>query len=131
MQILKEKIKRATNAIVISVFVFLPGALFAQNNDYGLRATANAAQLPGAESGKQLPEIVGLIINALLGVVGTILVVLMIYGGFLWMTAAGDEKQVEKAKEILKNSVIGLVIIFLAYGIASFVISALVNASAA
>lgn len=105
---------------------FWPTLLLAQ---YGLQETANKAGLPGATTNRQLPEIVGLIINGLLGVIGTVLIVLMLYGGFLWMTAGGEEKRVEDAKNILKNSIIGLLIIFLAYGISKFIINALVTAA--
>ena len=52
-------------------------------------------------------------------------IALMIYAGYLWITARGDEAQVEKAKEYIKNAVIGLIIISLAYAIASFVFSKL------
>lgn len=126
--------KNALNKIKFigySLLLMSPAKLLAQNagNDYGLRETANAAQLPGAASNRSLAEIVGLIINALMGVLGTLLVLYLIYGGFLWMTAGGEEKQVEKAKEIIKNSIIGLIVIFLAYGIANFVITALVTAA--
>jgi hypothetical protein len=49
----------------------------------------------------------------------------MIYGGYLYMTAQGNEDQVEKGKDVIKNAVIGIVIIFLAYTITNFVISKL------
>lgn len=110
-----------------------PAKLLAQGPEdgrYGLDATANSANLPGVTSDTGLPEIVGNIIYALMGIVGTILVVLMIYGGFLWMTAGGDDKKVTEAKTIIKNAVIGLIIVFLSYGIARFVIDAIIKASA-
>jgi hypothetical protein len=72
---------------------------------------------------------VGKIIGIALGFLGIILVVLLIYGGFLWMTARGNEEQVKKAKNILENAAIGLVIIILAYSITFFVIDQLVKIS--
>jgi uncharacterized membrane protein len=62
------------------------------------------------------------LINVALGVLGTILLVLIVYAGFLWMTAAGQEDNITKAKGILSASVIGLVIILSAYAISSFVV---------
>ncbi len=115
------------NKSILSLLILSPFPVLAQ--DYGLKKTGEAAGLPGAAANRGLPEIVGLILNALMGILGTLLVLYLIYGGFLWMTAGGDEKQVEKAKEIIKNSIIGLIVIFLAYGIASFVIKALVTAA--
>jgi hypothetical protein len=45
--------------------------------------------------------LIGKIINAVLGVVGSIALIMFIYGGFVWMTAAGNQERVGKGKEIL------------------------------
>lgn len=74
---------------------------------------------------RDLPALVGSIIGGLLGILGVVFVILMIYGGYLFMSAQGNEDQVEKAKDIIKNAVIGIVIIFLAYAITTFVIGAI------
>lgn len=63
----------------------------------------------------------GLIIQALLSLIGIIFLFLMIYGGFIWMNARGDDQAVTKAKSIIKNSLIGLVIVMAAYAITNFV----------
>ena len=76
----------------------------------------------GTGKGDDLKVIIGAIVKVFLGFMGIVMVILIIYGGFLWMTAAGDEKKVEKAKEILKNAVIGIIIIIAAYAITVFVI---------
>ncbi len=68
------------------------------------------------------------IINVVLGVLGTIATVLIFYAGFLWMTAAGNEDNVTKAKTIMSAAVIGLVIILAAYSISSFVIKSATKA---
>src|SRR3989338_5359213 len=68
------------------------------------------------------------IIRYALGVIGIVFLVLIIYGGVTWMTAGGHEKNIEKAKKIITNAVIGLIIIFLAFGIVSFVIGKLEQA---
>jgi len=74
-----------------------------------------------------LYETIGGIINILLGLIGLILVVLIVYAGFLWMTAQGDSKKVDTAKTIITNAVIGILITLLAYGIAQFVLTALTS----
>lgn len=74
-------------------------------------------------------EIVASVINVALGFLGIIAVVLIIYGGFLWMTAAGNDDNIAKAKSILSAGIIGLVIILAAWGLASYVIRALVTAT--
>lgn len=62
------------------------------------------------------------IINSILGVLGIITVVLIIFAGFKWMTAAGNEDSIKSAKAILKNAVIGLIIIAFAWSITLFVL---------
>lgn len=61
--------------------------------------------------------IIGYVIRAALSLIGTVLVVLLVYAGFLWMTAGGNSEQIDRAKGLIKNSVIGLLIIFAAYSI--------------
>lgn len=78
---------------------------------------------------KDLTETLGLLINVLLGLLGIIFLVLVIYAGFLWMTAGGDEKKVGKAKNIIITAVIGLIILLSAYAISSFVLDQLITAT--
>lgn len=63
------------------------------------------------------------------GLLGTIAVILVIYAGFLWMTAAGNQDKIQRAKDILKAAVIGLVIMLSAFAITSFIISQLLEAT--
>ena len=61
------------------------------------------------------------IIRWALGFMTLLAVVFIIYGGFIWLTAGGDEQRVEKAKQIITAAVIGLIIILLAWAIVIFV----------
>jgi len=72
-----------------------------------------------------LLEKISLIINFILGLLGILFLVLILRGGFLWMTAAGNEKQVETAKNIIVRATIGLLIVLSAYAISFFVINRL------
>jgi hypothetical protein len=65
--------------------------------------------------------VVARIIRVALGLLGIIMVVLIMYGGYLWMTAGGNGDQVDKAKKVLTNAAIGLAIILSAYAIVAFV----------
>lgn len=76
-----------------------------------------------------LPAMVGRIINIFLSILGVLFVILMVYGGYNWMTSYGDSKKVDKGKEVIIDAVIGLVIILLAYAIANFVVGELVKAT--
>lgn len=69
------------------------------------------------------------IIKVAMGLLGIIAVVIVLIGGFKWMTAGGNEDQVGEAKKWIFSGVIGLAIILSAYALASFVITQLVSAT--
>jgi hypothetical protein len=69
------------------------------------------------------------IIRVFLGLLGILAVGLILYGGFVWMTAAGNEENIKKAKKILIGGVIGLLIVLSAFAIASWIISAILEAT--
>lgn len=76
-----------------------------------------------------LQDTIGYIIRAALGFLGIIAVVIILIGGFKWMTAQGSEDKVQEAKKLIIAGIIGLAIILSAYAIASFVIEQLVTAT--
>jgi len=94
-------------------------------SDYGLR------DIEGVKIGKSddIKATIASIINIALGFLGVVAVVFILYGGFLWMTAAGNEEQVGKARKLITQAVVGLAIIFAAYIIANFVIGQLKDAT--
>jgi len=71
------------------------------------------------------------VVNILLGFLGIIAVLIILLGGFKWMTAGGNEDQIGEAKKLLAAGVIGLIIILMAFGLAQFVIQALYEATGA
>lgn len=71
-------------------------------------------------------EIVGEVIAVGLSLVGAIFLVLTFYAGILWMTAHGDDTQVDKSKKMIRQSIIGLAIVLGAYSITNFVVPRLV-----
>jgi hypothetical protein len=68
-------------------------------------------------------EVIVRIINLALTFLGLIAVILILWGGFKWMTAGGNDESVEAAKKIIIAAVIGLAIILSAYAIANFFIT--------
>ena len=114
-----KKIALVAASVFVAFALPLAPALpaYAQG-DFGLSAAGKAAKV-----NTSAPEtIIGNIIKSALQFVGILFFLLMLYAGFLWMTARGNEKSVEKAKEIIIAAVIGLVIITAAYAITSAVI---------
>ncbi len=66
---------------------------------------------------KSLSEIIGTVIQAILAFLGVFFLILMIYGGYIWMMARGNEQEVARAKNIIINALIGLIIVLAAYAI--------------
>lgn len=61
------------------------------------------------------------IINTVLGLLGIITIVLILYAGFKWMTSGGNEEEISSAQKIIKAAILGLIIILSAYSITLFV----------
>ncbi|MCX6714586.1 MAG: Ig-like domain-containing protein [Candidatus Uhrbacteria bacterium] len=108
---------------VIGLFVAQHGVLAATPSP--LDAVGAGAGLPQTS----LPILIAKIIRAVLGVLGIITVILVIYAGWLYMSAQGDPTKVAKSKKIITNAVIGLVIIFSSYSIASWILGKLLDAA--
>lgn len=77
-----------------------------------------------------LQQRIGLVINPLLGLVGSAFLALTIYAGVMWMTAAGNDQRVDQAKRILQWAVIGIAVTIFSYGIVTLLARALVNRAA-
>lgn len=73
--------------------------------------------------------IVAKIISYTLGFLGIIAVCLVVYAGFLYLTAAGEEEKAKQAQKLLSQAVIGLAIVMMAWSISFFVIAALIGST--
>ncbi|OIO06371.1 hypothetical protein AUJ26_00725 [Candidatus Falkowbacteria bacterium CG1_02_37_21] len=69
--------------------------------------------------------LIGKVINNALGVVGSIALLMFVYGGLVWMTSAGSPEKVKNGRDILVWSAIGMAVIFSAYGLTRFVLTAI------
>jgi len=76
----------------------------------------------GYQTGTTPEFVVARIINIFLSFLGIIFICLIVYGGYLWMTAMGKEQQVAKGKDLITEAVIGLVIVVAAYAITYFIV---------
>jgi phage shock protein PspC (stress-responsive transcriptional regulator) len=86
---------------------------------------AKVGEAAGINTTVDLPTFIGRIIYIILGFSGVVLLGLLLYAGFLWMTAGGDESKVKQAKAYIQNAVIGLVIVASSFAITAFVLSQL------
>lgn len=118
---------------MIALTLALPGMVSASpQTTKKINSALDAAGQTGfGQSGKQigLGGLVGNYVTVFLGFVGTIAFVVFLYGGFLWMTARGNDDQVAQAKQYLFNGTIGVVVIVLAYSAAYFITSQLYQAA--
>ena len=105
---------------IITFVALLPVA--ASADTYGLETAADETTLIQDTT---VPKMVAIIINGLLSLLGMLFTVLIVWGGFRWMTSQGNTQQVDEARNIIKNAAIGLIIVVMAYAIARFVLDSL------
>lgn len=117
------RIKKWTVLFFLLVCLFSPGVSQSANDPYfGLDETADIAGLSNSRG--DVPTLVGNIIGAVLTLISVIFFTLMVYGGFLWMTAHGDSAQVDKGRETIIAGVIGIIVVLASYGLTIFVFRA-------
>jgi len=100
----------------------------------GFEAAKNSLDEAGTEAygdsaQNNLPAVVGSVVNAFLAILGIVLTIIIIRGGFMYMTAGGDTTKVDNGKKWIINGIIGMVIVLLAYALSSFVVDRLITAS--
>lgn len=90
----------------------------------GLGQIGNTAyNVPVSGAPKDIRAIAANLINVLLGLLGTVFIILIIAAGFIWMTAAGNPEKVKKAINLMAMGAIGLLIIIAAFAISLYVTS--------
>lgn len=122
-----QKLFRKIKWLSLVFAAFAPHIVFASNGSnrsaFG-EALGKLRDFAGANvSSRQPGEIVGSIVNQALGILGVVAVGLIVYAGGLWVTAAGNDDKVEEAKKIIKTTVVGMIVLGLAYSITRFIIS--------
>jgi hypothetical protein len=125
---MKQKLMKSLICMALTLVVIMP-----------MLALEVKAQAGNLDLGTSYPSNIGLsnsdprdvavsVIKVLLGFLGIIAVIIILLGGFKWMTAAGNEDKVAEAKKIIVAGIIGLIIILAAWAIANFVITNIMNA---
>lgn len=90
-------------------------------SESGLSLTGKEAGYdPGVTPGPE--SIIGQVIQVVLSFVGIIFLAFMIYAGITWLTAQGDDKKVSKAKDIIEESIVGIIIVIIAYAVSSYLL---------
>ncbi len=102
-----------------------PAAAQLAQSAQNVQQTATAAGVGNVD----LFQLIGRIIYILLSLVGVVFLGLLLYAGFLWMTAGGDTKKVDAAQSYIRNAIIGLIIIASAWTLTAYILNALTGAS--
>ena len=125
-QIAKYKVGLTILATLVFSLALAPAALAAPTTQQALGLTYGTVTGLGSTD---IRETIASIINVALGLLGIVALVIVLYGGFKWMTAGGSDEQVGEARKIIISGVVGLAIIFSSYAIANFVLEQLGQAT--
>jgi len=123
-KLMKNKWARNIIAFSILSLVFMPIA-GVMALEVGLEEVDETIEL----GNRDIRATIASIINVAMGLLGILAVVIILIGGFQWMTAGGNEENVDKAKKRIIQGVIGLAIILASWAIARFVLESLVTAT--
>jgi len=115
--------KYGINALTVAALT-LPSIVAAQELSLGLEYASSTGL-----GSTDLRDIVNNFIRVLLGFLGLIAVIIILVGGFQWMTAMGDDTKIKGAKGLIKAGVTGLIIILAAYSISTFAINTIMTAT--
>jgi len=78
---------------------------------------------------RDLRETIAMLLNQAMGLLGIIAVVVILYGGFVWMLSGGDDEKVKKAKDTMVSGIIGIVIVLTSFSLANFIINSILQAT--
>jgi uncharacterized membrane protein YidH (DUF202 family) len=114
------------NKIIAGLLLLAPMAASAQadNAHIGINGLSSVNLGDG-----DLKEVIAEIINVILGFLGVIAVLIILLGGFKWMTSQGSSDKVDEAKKLIGAGIVGLIIILAAYAIARFVLAEVYQAT--
>jgi cytochrome bd-type quinol oxidase subunit 2 len=129
--IMKKTLKQMLILMFLLAVLILPYFVFAADVPAPMERLRN---LTGAGKSWYQPtdeyeisRFIGIMISAFLGLLGVIFIVLMVFAGYSWMTARGDEQKLDKAKNTIRRAIVGLLIVVGSYAIWKFVFDYLIN----
>ncbi len=121
---MKTKIKTFLKILLLTSLLTLPALAFAQTPLDRLEGIGEQqggyAEIEADQN--DIYSLIGQTVSVFLSILGIIFLILMLYGGYTYMLAAGDQGKVEKAINIIRRGIIGLLITFGAYALTQFVL---------
>lgn len=133
---MKKKILKHVISFAAVIMMIVPMLLLGANvhalNSSDLWNSGGLATNPGAATGLSNTDprtVIANVIKVILGFLGIVAVVIIVVGGFEWMTSGGSDDKAKEGRTRITNGVIGLIIILAAYGLANFAINNLISAT--
>ena len=127
---MKKYFKKIIILISLTAILALPYIVLAESQStVNLKQVGEKGDTPpwSGATDTSLAGIVSIVIQAFLGLLGVLFLTYLLYAGYHWMTAQGDEKKVDKAKDTIQRAVIGLIVIIGAYAISFWVFDKLLT----
>jgi len=113
--------KKYLFALVFSLLLLLPKIVVLAAPGDG-STPCNGCSLNSPIGSTTVEALVGKLINTAMGVVGSLALLMFVYGGFTWMLSAGSSEKIKKGKDIVIWSALGMVLIFMSYALVRFVL---------
>ena len=128
MMTTKQKMKNIMMAVSAFFFLALPyGVLADENAKSMLKKVGEGAGYAEYTGDSVFDQVAGGIVKPFLGLLGVVFLILILYGGFIWMTSRDDEEQINKAKKIIQRSVIGIILVASSFMIWQFIATILLE----
>ena len=108
---------------LLAISLLVPNIVGAVGLGDAATKLGSTGEKAGVNKDTDIASIVGTGINIALSLIGLVFLLLMVYAGYLWMTAQGEEEQVKKAQKIITATIIGLVVVISAFAITAMVIA--------
>jgi hypothetical protein len=118
-------------SLVLSAYLIPANPVFAGSalENLGKAGSGMGAADTDGKPTAEFPTIIGGVIKVLLGVLGVIFLIIIVFAGVKWMTAHGEKDDVTKATDSIRQAIIGLAITLSAYAITDFVVRRLISAT--
>ena len=117
--------KKKFLSLGILTLLLAPLAVSGQSADFG------TDYLTGVGLGSQdIRTTIVNLIRVALGILGVIVLIIIIAGGFRWMTAGGNDDAIAQAKKIISAGIVGLIIIIVAYALTTWIFNSILEATA-
>ena len=89
------------------------------NETLDVVATTSGYNITESSNGGSIENMIGAIIRIVISILGVLFIIIAFFAANKWMTANGNEEEVKKAQSMLKNAIIGLIVILAAYALSN------------